>query len=831
MKNFLKLCFLIVLLVFSFYKPKNVNAELTCTGSGSYVRTTYFCDFGKCVARTDTYTKQCGDKPAAPRCDPVSNCGYCQTFDQYCVAHEPSVNECNIGPDGGSLDHCGSSGAFWQTNGCSCVESPTSCPNGICDAGETCSTCPGDCGTCITCGNGSCDNGETCSTCPGDCGDCVNCISAKGHAELPKDCNKTGFYGRSYAILRDPNRTLPIGETYSCNPYPELIGNGEACGYWSNKWTGYLTIPETGDYEFWITYNPQLILQMDVDGNGAFDTACSNASQDPKAGDNYIFTSASCDTRFRYPYLNSWQIVSGALGGDCWDDYANRIPCEAGRHCEVADLRTEAVSTYPTILTPVPKSERGTTECPVSAVNSGFNNDWAREKGNMDTFFKRSLTAGQVKLNISYTSRVGDELNNQILQFRYRKVSTPALPWVKLWKPASYPNGVCPVTPCQMCMLTAPTSLNFTDQSPTSATLNWTLPTFMGTSQRLLVGSDQSKVNANCPDGTGSGTGCIADVTLGTTATSYAVSGLAPGEIYYWRLVNYKDNDCWRDAVLTMRSGNPSAWWQVKDADVMSDVGLTVKLPDGGYFNLPGPGGYPGVVIYGGTGLVNGNLTGSNVSEKGWIANSSTFKGRPFNSTYFLKNIPTAAKVTNLNLDNPIRIDDLATGGTAYNGYYYYMFNNIDENGDVKVPGRVLTIEPGGTATSLGDRKVILFVKGAGLNIDTNINLNKGKGFFLAVSTGDINISSEVGGGAIPNLEGVYVADGKINIGGKSTPPDLPLWVRGTMVGYSGVGFGRDLNDGNSGTPAELFEYAPDQELLFPVELASHPKFWQEVAP
>ena len=107
---------------------------------------------------------------------------------------------------------------------------------------------PGD-----DCGDGSCNNGETCSTCPGDCGNCVNCISTKGHEELPKDCNKTGFYGRSYAILRDPNRTLPIGETYSCNPYPELIGNGEACGYWSNKWTGYLTIPETGDYEFWIT--------------------------------------------------------------------------------------------------------------------------------------------------------------------------------------------------------------------------------------------------------------------------------------------------------------------------------------------------------------------------------------------------------------------------------------------------------------------------------------------------------------------------------------------------------------------------------------------------
>src|SRR5262249_47057018 len=49
---------------------------------------------------------------------------------------------------------------------------PLFCGDGVCNAGETCSTCQSDCGVCPYCGDFACNGGETCGTCPGDCGAC-----------------------------------------------------------------------------------------------------------------------------------------------------------------------------------------------------------------------------------------------------------------------------------------------------------------------------------------------------------------------------------------------------------------------------------------------------------------------------------------------------------------------------------------------------------------------------------------------------------------------------------------------------------------------------------
>jgi len=52
---------------------------------------------------------------------------------------------------------------------------PPVCGNGVCQSGESCVTCPVDCGPCPpprVCGNGSCEGRENCENCENDCGIC-----------------------------------------------------------------------------------------------------------------------------------------------------------------------------------------------------------------------------------------------------------------------------------------------------------------------------------------------------------------------------------------------------------------------------------------------------------------------------------------------------------------------------------------------------------------------------------------------------------------------------------------------------------------------------------
>lgn len=73
---------------------------------------------------------------------------------------------------------------------------PSGCGDGQCDGGESCVSCPSDCGPCVAggCGDGVCGPAESCSNCPADCAPCVTgcgdgvCDPLERCDSCPLDC-------------------------------------------------------------------------------------------------------------------------------------------------------------------------------------------------------------------------------------------------------------------------------------------------------------------------------------------------------------------------------------------------------------------------------------------------------------------------------------------------------------------------------------------------------------------------------------------------------------------------------------------------------------------
>ena len=260
---------------------------------------------------------------------------------------------------------------------------------------------------------------------------------------------------------------------------------------------------------------------------------------------------------------------------------------------------------------------------------------------------------------------------------------------------------------------------------------------------------------------------------------------------------------------------NLDAWWQVKDADVMTNGSLASSVPTSLYFNLIGNGGFPGVSIY----SDSTNLTNANVAEtKKWLA-KTTNVSKKYKSDYFINAIPSTVNINNLTSST---FDQTAlNGGTPSGDYTWFVYDATGTGFDLNI-----------STLSLGTKKAILIVKGAGINITGKINRTPGSGFFLAVATGDINVDPAVGGGTTtPDLEGIFVTDGSFYSGTIGNKTDSRLWIKGSVIAYGGFGLQRDLGAGNTTTPGELFEYAPDLEFLFPASLAAHNTTWREIAP
>lgn len=288
--------------------------------------------------------------------------------------------------------------------------------------------------------------------------------------------------------------------------------------------------------------------------------------------------------------------------------------------------------------------------------------------------------------------------------------------------------------------------------------------------------------------------------TSDTTAVySTVATGVSPGTTIIWAGV-YMDESirCVDNSTVTIPL-IPDAWWQVKDGDVVTNSSISSKVPVGGVFIDDGAGGFPGVAIF-----ANSLNTNSNpISSENWKANTQTSVERLFDYDYFENLVPEDVEFIDPSTTS------LDSGGVAFYGYYWYKATSgftINSN------------------INLGNRKVILFVEGGDLNINGKVNLNDGSGFFLGISDENISIGSTVTGS--PSLEGLYVTDGNFKTGVGTTQ----LHIRGSVASFGSFSLQRDLGVGNT-IPAELFEYAPDQILLFPSKLASRRTRWNEIAP
>ncbi|MEK7472932.1 MAG: hypothetical protein AAB625_02755 [Patescibacteria group bacterium] len=241
-------------------------------------------------------------------------------------------------------------------------------------------------------------------------------------------------------------------------------------------------------------------------------------------------------------------------------------------------------------------------------------------------------------------------------------------------------------------------------------------------------------------------------------------------------------------------------WWQVNDGDITANGNISSKVATGQYLNTVGSGGFPGIPVYNGQ---IGTAPGT-ISSTGWNANTETSLTRIFNYSYFENLIPPDIVIND--------ISKLTTGVGAVtdaNGYEWYKITgNLDTVGDI----------------NFGSRKVILFVKSGNFNINGKINLDDNNGFFVVFVNGNINIAASVTG--TPAIEGMYTADSGFTTGLGNTQ----LHLRGSVASYGGITLQRDLPDDTT-IPAELFEFAPDQVVLFPQKLMFKRFKWAEVAP
>ncbi len=106
------------------------------------------------------------------------------------VAHAKPIHQAKISLCGNG--HC-NNGESCSSCPKDCGACPPICGNSKCEVGESCSSCTKDCGACSpVCGNRVCEPGESCSSCSTDCGVCPP-VCGNGRCEAGESCSSCSF--------------------------------------------------------------------------------------------------------------------------------------------------------------------------------------------------------------------------------------------------------------------------------------------------------------------------------------------------------------------------------------------------------------------------------------------------------------------------------------------------------------------------------------------------------------------------------------------------------------------------------------------------------------
>ncbi len=297
------------------------------------------------------------------------------------------------------------------------------------------------------------------------------------------------------------------------------------------------------------------------------------------------------------------------------------------------------------------------------------------------------------------------------------------------------------------------------------------------------------------------------------------VTGVATGFTTYTAIGTMNDGVTTCPPVSAgINVSNIPPWFQVKEGDIIAlgsisspvPVACTLPICDPSLITYDVGFGSPGVVAAGGS-VTPANQASQPEPPFNWAIASEPYEGTILNYLTFENK---SAEVPFNTIANPtITAANQLTGLPSFQGYKWAM-----RMGDLTITTNDIDI---------GNNKVVLFVNG---NLTIEREITVGQGFFMAVVSGNIRVNPSVGGTAdgVPEMEGIYFTGGQF-ISGHEPLGDLQLHVRGVVVAGS-FSLGRNLPD-NSQTPAELFEFGPDQMLQLPVTLSKKEVIWREVAP